>query len=40
MNYLIWDVKFNRTVNNVKEIKVLNKTASGKSADVEIKSNA
>jgi hypothetical protein len=30
-------VKFNWTVNNVKEIKVLNKTASGKSADVELK---
>jgi hypothetical protein len=31
------DVKFNWTINNVKEIKVLNKTASGKSADVELK---
>lgn len=30
-------VKFNWTINNVKEIKVLNKTASGKSADVELK---
>jgi hypothetical protein len=31
------DVKFDWTINNVKEIKVLNKTASGKSADVELK---
>ena len=31
------DVKFDRTVFNVKEIKVLNKTASGKSADLRLK---
>jgi len=30
-------VKSNLTVNNVKEIKVKNKTASGKSADIELK---